>query len=107
MHRNCDTCYRAAEFCASFAEWVLRRRIGATGNTIPALVIVHFAHSAIAEPDESLARHEQVHQSHDHAADAAHIGFYLIVLPRPSKAASTTTDGSTVERAIGVRILSL
>jgi hypothetical protein len=34
-------------------------------------------------------------------------GFTLIVLPRPSKAASTTTDGSTVERAIGVRILSL
>src|ERR1700674_4745808 len=36
VHRNCDTYYRAAEFCASFANAVLRRGIGATGNTVPA-----------------------------------------------------------------------
>ena len=31
-----ETYYRAAEFCASFANAVLRRRIGAIGNTVPA-----------------------------------------------------------------------
>jgi hypothetical protein len=28
MHRNCDTCYRAVEHCASFANAVALRRIG-------------------------------------------------------------------------------
>jgi hypothetical protein len=41
------------------------------------LMIVHFAHSVIAELDESLAGHEQHHQPQHHAAEAAHIGSYI------------------------------
>jgi hypothetical protein len=47
------------------------------GRLTPELMIVHFTHSVIAELDESLAGHDQHHQPHDHAAEAAHIRFNI------------------------------